>query len=179
MSGSTYSWDFGDGGSTKDAVGQTVRPTFKKPGYRMIRLTVKDAKGRTSTTKHRLLVRRAVSCNARAVARTGSWRVQSSLDAPKGDYCDNLGTGAGRDTLTYRYAGPALDIYYGKSSTGGVAAVYLDGVRKGKISFRGGEARPRFRFHKMLGSPPSRKKHTVRLVMLSGTAYLDSFITIK
>ena len=176
--GLTYTWDFGDGGSTKDATGKTVTPTFRKPGYRVVKLTVKDTKGRTSTAKQRLLVRRAVSCNAKSVARTGSWRVISSLQAPKGDYCDNLGTGAGKDTLTYRFAGPQLDVYYGTSSSGGRAAVYVDGVKKGVISFRSGEARLRFKGHKVL-TGLGKGRHTVKLAVLSGTAYLDSFITIK
>ena len=178
LPGLKYSWDYGDGGSKVDATGVAVQPTFRKAGFRTVRLTVTDTKGRTSTTTQRLLVRRAVSCNGRVVTRTGSWRVVSSLSAPKGDYCDNLGNGTGTDTLTYRFAGPQLDVYYGKSSSGGQAAVYVDGVRKGSISFRSSDAQPRFRFHKVL-SGLSKGKHTVRLVMLSGTAYLDSFITIK
>jgi PKD repeat protein len=176
--GLKYSWSFGDGGTTKDASGKVVTTTFKKPGYRTVRLTVTDSKGRTSTTKQRILVRRAVSCNARSVARTGSWRVVSSPEAPKGDYCDNLGRGAGQDTLTYRFTGPQLDVYFGTSTNGGQARLYVDGVSKGVISFRGTEARPRFRGHKLV-TGLSKGRHTVRLVVLGGTAYLDSFITIR
>ena len=176
--GLTYSWNYGDGGTKNDATGQTVRPKFKKPGYRTVRLTVTDTKGRTSTAKQRVLVRRAVSCNGQAVARTGSWRVVSSLNAPKGDYCDNLGRGPGPDALTYQFKGKQLDIYHGRVSGGGTAAVFIDGQRRGTIDFSSSDPRLRFRFHKVI-TGLANGRHTVRLVVLGGTAYLDSFITIK
>lgn len=176
--GLTYSWNFGDGGTKTDATGQTVRAKFKKPGYRTVRLTVTDTKGRTSTAKQRLLVRRAVSCSGRAVADSGSWRVVRSLNAPKGDYCDNLGRGPGPDTLTYGFRGKQLDIYHGRVSGGGTAAVFIDGRRRGTIDFDSADSRLRFRFHKVI-TGLSNGRHTVRLVVLGGTAYLDSFITIR
>jgi M6 family metalloprotease-like protein len=173
-----YSWNFGDGGTTEDAKGVMIRPRFRKAGYRTLTLTVTDDRGRSDSASQKILVRRAVKCRSSQVERTGSWRQVSSLNAPNGQYCDNLGNGRGPDTLTYRFKGPQVDVYHGRSRDGGHAAVYVDGRRVGTVSFRSSDATPRFKFHqvfKNLGKGP----HTVRLVVLSGQAYVASFITIR
>ena len=45
----TYSWDFGDGGTTKDATGQTVTHAFSAPGSYPAKVTVSDPDGLSST----------------------------------------------------------------------------------------------------------------------------------
>jgi PKD repeat protein len=173
-----YSWNFGDGGTKADATGVMIRPRFKKAGYRTVALTVTDSRGRSDSVSEKILVRRAVKCRSSKVERTGSWRQVSSLNAPNGQYCDNLGNGRGPDTLSYRFRGPQVDIYHGRSADGGQAAVYVDGERRGTITFRSPDGAPRFKYHRVFGKL-GRGKHTVRLVVLRGQAYIASFITIK
>ena len=174
----SYSWDFGDGGSKNDASGATVRTKFKKAGYRKVTLTVTDGRGRSDSTTQRLLVRRAVACNAKAVKNKGSWRRVKATGAPKGDYCDKRGRGQGKDTLIYSFKGKQLDVYHGRDNTGGKAKVFIDGKRVGTVNFKNNSSKLKFRFHQKFKAS-SNGKHTVKLVVTRGTAYIDSFITNK
>ena len=176
--GLRYVWNFGDGGTTRDAKGVMVRPRFKRAGYRTVSLTVTDDRGRTDTTRQKILVRRAVKCRSSKVEQTGSWREVSSLNAPNGQYCDNLGNARGPDTLTYDFKGSQLDVYHGRARQGGRAAVYIDGQRRGVVKFGGSQEQPKFRYHQVFGNL-GKGRHTVRLVVLSGRAYIASFITIR
>ncbi|MDQ3485968.1 MAG: PKD domain-containing protein, partial [Actinomycetota bacterium] len=44
-----YSWNMGDGGVEKDAVGETVNHTYAKSGVYQATVTVTDPKGGTDT----------------------------------------------------------------------------------------------------------------------------------
>ncbi len=54
----SYSWDFGNGGSRKDATGQVARKVFRKPGRQLVTLTVTDRAGNSDTVTHRIRVTR-------------------------------------------------------------------------------------------------------------------------
>lgn len=175
-----YTWDFGDGGSTKDASGATVEHAFDKAGTYDVTLLVTDPSGATDSDTVRVTVAggpgpstTTVACGSRKVDRNGSWRNVRSKAAQGGHYCDNLGTGTGRDTMTLTTAGPTLDILFGKASRGGRAKLVVDGHRVATIRFHGKHARPAF-VHKVLdglGAGP----HRVQLVVTKGRAYVDSF----
>uniref|UniRef100_UPI00356A2397 PKD domain-containing protein n=1 Tax=Nocardioides sp. TaxID=35761 RepID=UPI00356A2397 len=173
-----YSWRITGPGKDKTSSAETFSTKLKKPGYYTAALTVTDSRDRTSTTSKRFLVRKAVACKARAIKRTGSWRHVRDLNAPKGDYCDNLGKGKGKDTLTYKFKGKQLDVYHGRVKGGGKAALFIDGKRRGSVNFANSSTQLKFRFHKLVKGL-SNGKHTAKLVVLRGNAYLDSFITIR
>ena len=89
-----------------------------------------------------------------------------------GSYCDNLGSGSGKDTLTLGFTGSRLTLGYGVARRGGSAAVFIDGRKVGLVSFDGTTRAPKFgksRTWKGLG----RTRHTVRLVMRDGAGYVD------
>ena len=175
-SGLKYRWNFGDGGATVDATGPKVVTKFTKAGTRTVSLTVIDPQGLRSTASKRVVVRREVVCNAKAVTRTGSWRRVTSSSAPRGDYCDNLGRGTGADTLKLTFMGPQVDVFYGRAARGGTATIYIDGRRVGTVDFGGGTtAAPSIKYHKLFRNLGSGR-HTVRLVVNRGRAYVDGFI---
>lgn len=174
-----YSWDFGDGGTTKDAAGQVVRHRFDKAGTYDVTLLVTDPSGATDTDTVRVRVTAGggstttYNCGSKHVERTGSWRNVRSKAAPGGHFCDNLGKGKGRDTMTLRTSGRTLDVYFGKASDGGKAKVLVDGERVATISFQRPRAQLAF-VHRVLdglGAGP----HRVKLVVTKGRAYLKSF----
>lgn len=176
-----YSWDFGDGGSTKDATGATVKHAFDDPGTYDVTLLVTDPSGATDTDTVRVTVtgtqpppaRTTYQCGSKHVVRHGSWRNVRWSGAPGGRYCDNLGKGKGRDTMAFTSAGPTLDVYLGKASGGGRAKLLVDGSQVGTLRFHGSSAQPAFahRVVRGLGDGP----HRVELVVTRGRAYLKSF----
>ncbi|GAA4372675.1 PKD domain-containing protein [Nocardioides caricicola] len=168
-----YSWDFGDGGSTKDATGPVVRHAFKEAGRYDVTLLVTDPSGATDTDTLRVTVAGSTSpgtttvrCGEKLVVRTGSWR-------QVGSYCDNLGRGKGRDTMTLTTQGTDLQVLLGRARHGGRAKLLVDGERLTTLSFRGRTAKPAWRHlvFDELGAGP----HEVRLVVTKGRAYVKSF----
>ncbi|WP_147095099.1 PKD domain-containing protein, partial [Nocardioides psychrotolerans] len=173
----SYAWDFGDGGVNVDATSATVRTTFTRAGYRTVRLTVTDAAGRSDTATQRVLVRRATGCWSRSVEHSGSWRRVSTPRASQGDYCDNLGKGKGPDVLRTTFRGPQVDVFHGRAAGGGSAIVYIDGKRRGTVSFAGSGSRPVLRHHEVFRGL-GEGSHTLRLVA-TGRAWMEGFITIR
>ena len=174
-----YSWSFGDGGSTKDATGPRVRHTFGKAGTYSVRLLVTDPQGATSTATTTVTVtgtkaqRTTLACDSRSVERRGGWRVVQDRRAPGGQYCDNLGRRGGSDVLGFHSRGDRLDVVYGKARRGGAAKVVVDGRKVGVLRFRH-DGRLGFGNHRTITGLGSGR-HTVRIVVLRGRAYVDRF----
>ncbi|GAA1125104.1 PKD domain-containing protein [Nocardioides aquiterrae] len=177
-----YTWDFRDGGSTKDASGPVVRHAFDQAGTYDVTVLVTDPSGATAADFVRVTVAPSpgpspspttVQCGSRKVDRTGSWRNVRSTSASGGRYCDNLGTGKGRDTMRLTTVGPKLDVRFGQAARGGRAKIVVDGDRVATIRFRGTQAKPVFahRVLRHLGAGP----HQVKLVVVKGRAYVDWF----
>jgi hypothetical protein len=169
-----YRWTFGDGSRARS--GKTVTKRYKKPGVYDAVLTVTDPEGARNRDRVRIHVLRRVPCQQSEVLWGGSWRSRSgSNTAEGGTYCDNLGRGRGKDTLTLDFTGPRLTLGYGLARRGGEGVVFIDGKRVGVISFEGQSRAPRFvrtRTWDGLG----RKRHTFRLVMRGGAGYVDDFV---
>ncbi|GAW48077.1 MULTISPECIES: PKD domain-containing protein [unclassified Nocardioides] len=179
-----YSWDFGNGGSTKDAAGPTAHHAFNQPGTYDVTLLVTDPSGATDTDAVQVTVAgkptgpghqaKTVPCGASKVKKTGSWRNVKSKQAPRGSYCDNLGKGTGKDTMTFSFRGPRLDVMFGKGAKGGAAALIVDGHKVGMLKFHGKGKRPSITFHRKL-SGLGAGKHTVTVAVTKGRAFLESF----
>lgn len=172
-----FSWDLGDGGSTKDAAGEVVKRRFDQPGTYDVTVLVTDPSGATDSDTVRVTVtegdgpaptkRRTIACESEQVTKHGSWRKVRS-------YCDNAGTGTGRDTLALTTAGPQLEFFFGQAKGGGKARLLVDGKRVATISFDGARKKVtlgHLRVVKGLGAG----EHRVRLVVVKGRAYVDRF----
>lgn len=131
-----YRWSFGDGSAALN--GKTVRKVYDRPGVYVAELVVTDPRGAIDRDKVKVHVLQRVTCQQHHVMWGGSWRSRSSSKtANSGTYCDNRGTGRGKDTLTLDFTGPRVRLNYGLASDGGRAAVFIDGTRVGLISFEG------------------------------------------
>jgi len=172
-----YRWNFGDGGNRVDAVGRTVTTRFTEAGPRDVTLTVVDESGRADSATRRVTVRRTTGCGTAAVTRRGSWRMVKA-DVRGGSYCDNAGRGRGKDTMTMSFRGPQLDVWFGRAAKGGAAEVLVDGVRVDTVSFRGRGSTPRLTRHAVTDGL-GKGRHTMRLVVLRGRAYLEGFTTLR
>ncbi len=169
----TYRWHFGDG--SDDRYGKTLSKRYRTPGVYDAELTVTDPSGARSRDKVRVQVLRRVSCQRPAVTWHGSWRSVRDGDARDSSYCDNLGSGKGKDTLTMKFTGPRLTLNYATARKGGRAVVFVDGEKVGAVSFDGYSRTPSFGAHRTWNGL-GRSKHTVRLVMRKGAGYVDDFV---
>ncbi|MGN6576910.1 MAG: PKD domain-containing protein, partial [Nocardioides sp.] len=172
----TYIWDFDNGGNDEDAYTSQVDKAFGRPGIYHVRLTVTDPSGNVDTDTVRVKVARKIACGGRHVDRRGSWRTGAASRQARGDrYCDNRGTGQGKDVMALGFSGPRLRVLFGTARSGGVAKVIIDHEKAGVLRFHGSSKRPRFEsgttFRGLGGGP-----HTVRLVMKRGTGFLDDFV---
>jgi len=165
----TYRWTFGDGTS---AAGSHASHRYTRPGVFTAKVTVTDAGGLTATKAATIHVGKKVSCSNANVVRTGSWRKRSSAAASGDSYCDNLGRGAGKDTLTVRAAGDRIGLSFARGQLGGTARVYVDGIYRGLVTFRSSATRPRFGYSRVF-SGLSNTTHTMRIVVTQGQAYVD------
>jgi hypothetical protein len=173
-----YSWDLGNGGTTKDGTGSVLRARYAKPGRYTVRLTVTDPLGARDVVKKRVLVQRLTPCQGKAVTARGSWRVVRSRQAPGGSYCDNAGPGSGKDVLTATFKGSRLEVFHGRSLQGGSAKVFVDGELVGTVSFHNRSAQPTIRYHRLFKGL-GRGTHHLRLVVTTGRAYLEGFGTLR
>ena len=167
-----HAWDFGDGTT---GAGARAEKQYASPGIYTTRLTVTDPQGLSDTEVLRVGVAQRVGCSSRSVARSGSWHVVTSAAATGGNYCDNLGTGSGADTLRLRAAGPKVAVSYARSAQGGLGRVYVDGEYQGTVDFRSSDAKPRLGYSQTFSGLGSGT-HTVKLVMVRGAGYVDDFL---
>ncbi len=173
----SYVWDFGNGGSRTDARGRVVRTRFGSAGPRTVQLTVTDEAGNRRTIHRTVTARRFVQCGSGEVTRSGSWRSVSDRRADGGRYCDNLGRARGTDVMRFSFNGPQVTIARGASQRGGWAMVFVDGRRKGDISFRDGARTVHFGVRTYRGLGEGR--HTIRVVVQRRQAYIDGFIVYR
>ncbi len=177
--GLSYAWNFGDGGSAVDATGAKASTKFRSPGLRRITLTVTDPQGRSDTSSRYVRVWKELECGKRGVAKRGSWRpLARSGSRYWGSYCDNRGKGKGKDTLTAKFSGGRLRVVFGQARSGGIAKILIDGRGHGRIRFGGGDSSvPVMSTKNFNGLGDGR--HTVKLVVTRGTAYVDGFLVTR
>jgi len=178
--GLDYSWDFGNGGSDKDATGRVATTSYGQPGTKTATVTVTDPQGGTDTATvavevvERTAAARHVNCQSGNVTRHGSWRTVRGGGADDGNYCDNLGRGSGVDRLTYSFTGRRIDLLFGHSTRGGAAQVWVDGERRPNVSFQGERSSVRIN-----GREPyaglGGGRHTIRIEVVRGQAYVEGF----
>jgi PKD repeat protein len=172
----TYQWNFKNGGSKVDATGRTVQKKFKRAGFRKVALTVTDEAGNSDTATKRFLVRKLVRCRNAAVEKSGGWRVVENDNANGGSYCDNRGRDRGKDVLTYAFSGPKIVVIHGDAKKGGKAVVFVDGEKRGPLSFHSRSRRIDFG-QKLAFRNLGSGDHTIRIVMKRKTGFVEGFVT--
>ena len=166
-----YSWDFGDGGTTKDST--AVRPSlsYDEPGRYVANLTVTDPSGATDSDAVLVSVRQVVACQEPRVTKSDSWSSRNADRAVGGDYCFTPGAA----TMRLRFDQPVLRLKIGKARAGGTGIVLVDGVEIDRFTFRSDSRRVEFGFeraYRRLGEGD----HTLVLKVRNGAGYVDHFI---
>jgi hypothetical protein len=159
-----YSWDFGDGGVTKDAVGARVDHEFADPGVYKVRLTVTDPRGETDRALRKVRVYKNIQCARPKITRSGGWENVHSPAAERNHYCENSPGKTAGDTMSLDFQGSRVALKWGRAKDGGSAQVLVDGERIDTISFKSRSAEPKFRdlqVFKGLGSG----RHTLEIVV--------------
>ncbi len=143
----SYTFDFGDGAVVTQA-GAKVAHTYNAGGIYTARLTVADTHGGASTNTAQVQItvnnRPTIDCmeedDAR-IAYSDGWHNGTSINASAGHFRWHQGKSTshtagvdfnvpanGTGTFSYRYA---------KSTKGGTAQVFIDGVLRGTINYKG------------------------------------------
>jgi len=188
----SYTFDFGDGSAPVTQNSPTTSHTYNQSGGYTASLKVKDASGFES---NRATV--AISVNApqpplvvcfedddSRIGYSTGWHLVNSANASAGHFRLHNG----RDTTHFAslsFAVPegqtgTLTYYYGKSTKGGSAEVFIDGISRGVITYvgpNGGLHDPEF---KSGGVPYQQKytgissgQHMFELRNLSDSIYID------
>jgi hypothetical protein len=118
--------------------------------------------------------------NDQRVAYSGGWHLVNESDASDGHFRMNNGKDPSHFAkLTFDVQGQsgAITYHYATSPKGGSAELFIDGVRKGVIDYRGSQGSlrspkfgPSVRFE---GLTPGQ--HTLELRAINGSVYLDKF----
>lgn len=167
----TYRWTFGDGAT---GAGPVIHHSFGAGSF-PVTLTVTDPQGKSSSITRTVYIARAVPCQNRAVSRTSQWRVAKDASAHRGSYCDNLGRSKRGGKVRLVAAGQRLGFTFGRSTTGGKAEVWIDGVKEATVSFRSRSRTVTFGHTKVVAGLAAGEHHIV-IKMVSGTGYLDDFL---
>ncbi|RYU09831.1 PKD domain-containing protein [Nocardioides iriomotensis] len=168
----SYSWDFGNGGSTQDATGVDVSHRFTRAGIYDVRLTVTDPQGHNAVSTVTVRVSKQWDCGNERIDRGGSWRVTARPQARGGHACDSRG---GSGALSARFTGQRLAFVYGKARDGGRATVLVDGEKVGVLRFQSDSARPQYRYRRSFGGLGGGS-HTVRVVLTKGAGHIDDLV---
>lgn len=138
----SYSWDFADGGATKDATTETTTVTYDEPGVYDVRLTVTDPLGESDQATVRVVVEGATgapvagltaSPTIAATGETVSFDASSTVDSdtPAEDLTFNWAFGDG-DTLAD--AGPMVDHAYAAAGSYDAVVQVLDPEGNGDVA---------------------------------------------
>lgn len=195
---SNYTFNFGDGHDDVNQATPTIQHTFTDAGEYIVRLVVTDSRGKVSsnTAQFKVDVSRPdpsptptptptttyIEDDDSRVAYSGGWHLQSYQNASAGHFRYHSGNGVPHfarldfsvpanktGTVTYSFA---------KSSKGGTADIFLDGVFKETVNYAGagGTQTPEIRtdYRVSYGGLVSGN-HTLEIKNLTGVVYVDRF----
>ncbi|HEX3281542.1 MAG TPA: PKD domain-containing protein [Pyrinomonadaceae bacterium] len=196
----SYTFNFGDGGDDVTQNSPAISHTFMEEGEYITRLVVTDSRGKVSsnTALFHIEVQDAnpsptptptpqpPSCledDSADVAYSNGWHLINSANASGGHFRYHQGNSSthfaaldfnvpsgNTGSITYSFA---------KSTKGGTADLYLDGVFKQTVNFVGSAGTtqaPEFKpeYSLQFGALPSGA-HRIELKNLSGVVYVDAF----
>jgi PKD repeat protein len=182
----TYSFDFGDGSPPVIQAGATIAHTYSAPGSYTASLIVTDSRGAQSSNGAAVTIQvsEAPSCvedNDSRIAYSGGWHLINNANASDGHFRYHTGNSsqhfARLDFDVPAGSSGSITYSFAKSSKGGAADVYLDGVFRQRINYNGSVGttqQPEFRpeYNVSFSNLPAGA-HTLEIRNMSGVVYLD------
>lgn len=173
-----YRFNFGDGSPAVTQSTPTINHTYTKAGEYRATLTVQDTHGKWSTNTASVVIEVDSSVtsfedNATQIAFPKGWHTISDAHASSGHYRLSVGKTLSFTFRTTSNSGK-LTYYYGTSTKGGTADVYLDGTKVGTLNFKGGsgtESTPVF--GSSFSTALTAGAHTLTLRNVSGPVNVD------
>jgi hypothetical protein len=147
VSVASYTFDFGDGAVVTQS-GAKVAHTYNAGGIYTAKLTVTDTHGGTSTNTAQVQItvnnRPVTDCKEdddAQIAYSDGWHNGTSVTASAGHFRWHTGKSTSH-TAAVDFSIPAngtgvFSYRYGKSTKGGTAEVFIDGVSRGTINYKG------------------------------------------
>lgn len=123
----------------------------------------------------------AIEDNDTRVAYSNGWHLINDSNASDGHYRLNNGktpNSFARLSFNVTRQTGSVTLHYAKSTKGGSAEVFLDGVSRGIVSFNGTQGNPQFG-HSVTYDNLSSGAHTLELRNLNGRVYLDKFTLVS
>lgn len=114
--------------------------------------------------------------NDPAIEYRNGWHVEEYANASNGGYHVRQGNGNGKKEPTARlvFDGTQITYFYGTSTKGGSADVYLDGALVKTVSYTGTTKEPTFG-DSITFADLASGSHEIRIVHKSGAAFIDGF----
>jgi hypothetical protein len=196
----SYTFNFGDGGDDVTQKSPTISHTFMEEGEYITRIVVTDSRGKVSsnTALFHIEVEEASptptptptpqppSCmedDSADVAYSNGWHLINSGSASGGHFRYHQGNSSSHSAaLDFNVPSGntgAITYSFAKSTKGGTADIYLDGVFKQTVNFAGGAGTtqaPEFRpdYNVQFGALPAGA-HKLEIKNLTGVVYVDGF----
>jgi PKD repeat protein len=193
-----YTFNFGEGNDDVEQTTPTIQHTFTDAGEYIVRLVVTDSRGKVSanTAQFKIDVERPepsptptptptatyIEDNDSRVAYSGGWHLENYASATAGHFRYHAGSG-GQHFARLAFSVPsngtgAITYSFAKSTKGGTADVYVDGVYKEKINYAGTggtqtpDVKPEYR---VVYAGLAAGDHVLEIKNMSGVVYIDRF----
>ena len=196
----SYTFNFGDGGDDVTQNSPAISHTFMEEGEYITRLVVTDSRGKVSANTALFHIEvedvnpsptptptpQPPSCledDSADVAYSNGWHLISSGNASGGHFRYHQGNSASHfaalDFNVPSGSTGAITYSFGKSTKGGTADLYLDGVFKQTVNFTGSAGTtqaPEFKpEYSLQFGALAAGAHRLELKNLSGVVYVDAF----
>ena len=194
----SYTFNFGDGGDDVTQSSPTISHTFNEEGEYIVRLVVNDSRGKVSSNMAQFHVEvedagptptptpQPPSCtedDSADIAYSNGWHLINYGNASGGHFRYHQGNNsshfANLDFNVPSGSTGSITYSFAKSTKGGTADVYLDGVFKQTVNFAGSagttqapEFKPDYNVQYGGLSPGA---HRLEVKNLKGVVYIDSF----
>jgi PKD repeat protein len=188
----SYRFDFGDGAVVTQS-SSSASHTYTSAGIYTASVVVTDTNGTTSSNAAQVQITVSdaptMDCMEDDDARvgySGGWHTVNSNSASAGHFRMHSGTNTAHFARVNFSIGTnrtgKFSFYYGKSTKGGVAEVFVDGVSRGQVSFVGASGSNKSPDFGPSGAPYefrieglSAGQHTFELRNMSNAVFVDRF----
>ncbi len=185
----SYTFDFNDGSAPVTQSGPAITHTYEYAGKFRARLTVHDSHGAQSNNAAEVVIEAdepskltVVDDADPAVEYRRGWHRRDDVAASAGGYHRRMGSAGGGEAPTARlvFEGEEITYFFGRSEQGGLADVFIDGVKRTTVDYSGSAPGKSPEFGRSVSfGELGEGSHEFLLVFRSGAAYVDGFEIIS